>query len=109
MKNGEKTSADSKRPKPYQTPKHYSKTALIKAIQSKRANTLIKDGAIDNKRSMGMAAPAICPSGGGFGSGYAQQALTRVQQSFLGVLGPPTQVVVADTILDGATLNSKYA
>ena len=69
MKNGEKVSSDSKRPKPYQIPKHYSKTALIKAIQSKRANTLIKDGAIDNKRTMGMAAPAICPAGGGFGFG----------------------------------------
>ena len=42
-------------------------------------------------------------------SGYAQQVLTRLQQKFLGVLGPQTQAVVADTFLDAATLNSKYA
>ena len=69
MKNGEKASSDNKRPKPYSIPKHYPKSALIKAIQSQRADTLIKDGSIDNKRAMGYAAPAICPAGGGFGFG----------------------------------------
>ena len=109
MKKGEKASADGKRPKPYNIPKHYSKALLIKAIQAKRSDTLIKDGAIDNKRAMAMAAPAICPRAEALASDFAQQALTKVQNSFLGVLGPQTPAVVADTILDAATLNSKYA
>ena len=67
MKDGK--TAEGKRPKPYSVPKHYSKSALIQAIKSKRADTLIKDGAIDNKRAMGYAAPPICPSGAGFGFG----------------------------------------
>ena len=67
MKDGQKK--EGNRPKPYQIPKHYSKTALIKSIQSKRADTLIKDGAIDNKRAMGYAAPGVCPPGSGFGFG----------------------------------------
>ena len=77
MKDGEKASADSKRPKPYNIPRHYSKALLIQAIKNKRADTLIRDGAIDNKRSMAMAAPAVCPPGGGFGFGPNKRSRRR--------------------------------
>ena len=38
-----------------------------------------------------------------------QQAGSLAQRGLLGVLGPRTPVVAASTILDNATLNSKYA
>ena len=89
MKNGEKASADGKRPKPYNIPKHYSKALLIKAIQSKRSDTLIKDGAIDNKRAMAMAAPGICPSGSGFGFGLRPTSAYEGAKQLLGGVRPP--------------------
>ena len=89
MKNGEKASADGKRPKPYNIPKHYSKALLIKAIQSKRADTLITNGAIDNKRAMAMAAPAICPPGGGFGFGLRPTSAYEGAKQLLGGVRPP--------------------
>ena len=87
MKDGQKK--EGNRPKPYQIPKHYSKTALIKSIQSKRADTLIKDGAIDNKRTMGMAAPAICPAGGGFGFGLRPTSAYEGAKKLLGGVRAP--------------------
>ena len=90
MKNGEKASqADSKRPKPYNIHRHYSKALLIKAIQAKRSDTLIKDGAIDNKRAMAMAAPAICPPGGGFGFGLRPTSAYEGAKQLLGGVRPP--------------------
>ena len=87
MKNGEKE--NSKRPKPYAVPTHYSKSALIKAIQSKRADTLIKDGVIDNKRAMAMAAPPICAPGGGFGFGLRPTSIYEGAQKLLRGVKPP--------------------
>ena len=87
MKDGK--TAEGKRPKPYQIPRHYSKHVLIKAIQSKRADTLIKDGAIDNKRSMAMAAPAVCPPGGGFGFGLRPTSAYEGAKKLLGGVRPP--------------------
>ena len=91
MKDGQKgSSSDSKRPKPYSVPKHYSKAALIKAIQSKRADTLGPFvGAIDNKRAMGMAAPAICPPGGGFGFGLRPASVYDGAAKLLRGVRPP--------------------
>ena len=89
MKDGKKASSDNKRPKPYQIPKHYSKTALIKAIQAKRSDTLIKDGATDNKRAMGMAAPAVIPKGGGFGFGLRPTSIYEGAAKLLGGVRPP--------------------
>ena len=88
MKDGQKAASD-KRPKPYSVPKHYSKTLLIKAIQSKRADTLIKDGAIDNKRAMAMAAPALCPPGGSFGFGLHGTSAYVGAAKLLGGVRPP--------------------
>ena len=73
MHGKEKSKGD--RPKPHNVPKHYSKAALIKAIQAKRADALITDGKIDNKRAMAMAAPPVCPPGGGFGFGLNPTSL----------------------------------
>ena len=87
MKNGEK--AEGKRPKPYSVPKHYSKAALIKTIQSKRADSLITNGAIDNKRAMGYAAPAICPPGGGFGFGLRPTSAYEGAKKLLGGVRAP--------------------
>ena len=87
MKNGEK--ADGKRPTPYSVPKHYSKAALIKAIQSKRADYLIKDGAIENKRAMAMAAPAVCPPGSGFGFGLRPTSAYAGAAKLLGGVRAP--------------------
>ena len=87
MKNGEKT--EGKRPKPYSVPKHYSKAALIKTIQSKRADTLIKDGAIDNKRAMGYAAPAECAPNSGFGFGLAPTSWFAGAKKLTGGIRPP--------------------
>jgi len=87
MKNGEK--AEGKRPKPYSVPKHYSKAALIKTIQSKRADSLIKDGAIENKRAMGYAAPPICPPGGGFGFGLRPTSAYEGAKKLLGGVRAP--------------------
>ena len=89
VKDGQKASTDNKRPKPYSVPKHYSKTVLIKAIQSKRADTLIKDGVIDNKQAMGLAAPAICPPGGGFGFGLRPISLHEGTPKLLRGIKPP--------------------
>ena len=88
MKDGQKAASD-KRPKPYSVPKHYSKAALIKTIQSKRADTLIKDGAIDNRRAMAMAAPAVCPKGGGFGFGLRPTSAYEGAAKLLGGVRPP--------------------
>ena len=52
---------------------------------------------------------AFVPKVEALGSAYAQQAFTKAHQSFLGVLNSPTQTGVAETIIDVATLNSKYA
>ena len=87
MKDGK--TAESKRPKPYSVPKHYSKTALIQAIKSKRANTLIKDGVIDNKSTMGMAAPPVCPAGGGFGFGLSPTSAYAGAAKLLRGIKPP--------------------
>ena len=87
MKNGEKE--NSKRPKPYSVPTHYSKIALIRAIQAKRADTLIKDGVIDNKRAMGMAAPGVCAQGGGFGFGLRPTSLYEGTPKLLRGVKPP--------------------
>ena len=89
MKHGEKASADSKRPKPYNIPRHYSKAPLIKAIQAKRSDTLIKDGAIDNKRAMGYAAPPVCAPGGGFGFGLRPTSAYEGAKKLLGGVRPP--------------------
>ena len=89
MKDGQKASIDNKRPKPYSIPKHYSKSALIKAIQAKRSDTLIKDGVIDNKRAMAMAAPGICPSGSGFGFGLRPTRAYEGAKQLLGGVRPP--------------------
>ena len=87
MKDGQKK--EGNRPKPYPIPKHYSKAAFIKAIQGKRADTLIKDGAIDNKRAMGYAAPAICPPGGGFGFGLRPTSAYEGAKKLTGGVRPP--------------------
>ena len=90
MKNGEKASqADQKRPKPYNIPRHYSKTLLIKSIQAKRSDTLIKDGVIDNKRAMAMAAPGVCTSNGGFGFGLHPTSAYEGAKQLLGGIRPP--------------------
>ena len=87
MKDGK--TADAKRPKPYSVPRHYSKAPLIKIIQSKRADTLIKDGHIDTKRAMGYAAPAICPPGGGFGFGLRPTSAHAGTPKLIGGVRPP--------------------
>ena len=87
MKDGK--TAESKRPKPYSVPKHYSKTVLIQAIKSKRADTLIKDGVIDNKRCMAMAAPPVCPAGGGFGFGLSPTSAYAGAAKLLRGVKPP--------------------
>ena len=86
MKDGQK---GSKRPKPYSVRKHYSKHALVKAIQAKRSDTLIKDGVIDNKRATGHAAPAVCPPGGGFGLGLRATSLHESTPKLLRGVNPP--------------------
>ena len=88
MKDGQKAASD-KRPKPYSVPKHYSKAALIKTIQSKRANTLIKDGVIDNKRCMAMAAPGVCAQDGSFGFGLRPTSAYAGAAKLLGGVRPP--------------------
>ena len=52
---------------------------------------------------------AFVPKVEGLASVYAQQAFTKAHKSFLGALSPPTPAAVAETIIDVATLNSKYA
>ena len=91
MKNGHTgSSSDSgKRPKPYSIARPYSKATLIKAIQAKRADDLIKDGAIDSTRAMGMAAPAVCPPGGGFGFGLRPTSLYEGTPKLLRGTKPP--------------------
>ena len=88
--HGKKPSkAEEGRPKPYNVPRHYSKAALIKSIQAKRADTLIQDGRIDNKRAMAMAAPPICPPGGGFGFGLNPTSLWEGTAKLLRGVKPP--------------------